>query len=239
MTINPSLILARKDITLERTPDELCTWVDQKLKLFGTSRQTKEYARLGRGLSKQFFEEVLPLSLFARHLFGGRSDVHCRPNLGNQNFDAVILDRSTTRERELFIEFTYAKDGYDESLRMKVLAESGHVSLLGKVKVTGTRAKGRKIEVDNEAVRHDVVRAKNLCLIKERAQQKAKKKYGPQHVLVVVFDDYIGIRNEDTPILKEFVELAVISPKLDFKTFYLLGVSGKTLIPFSLPRYKR
>ncbi|MBI3989411.1 MAG: hypothetical protein HY347_07315 [candidate division NC10 bacterium] len=226
---------------LERAPDQLASWVDQKCRELSSSPEARRYARLRRDeLVKKFYEELRPLSLFAQHCHSGRNDVYCQPNLNKRdNFDAVIRNCSTTPETILFIQFTSTTESYEESLRMEVLNEGGSVNALGKVKVKGTRVTGHTIEVENECVLHSEVVGKNLRLIKERAQEKAKREHSEQHVLVIVIDDYFAFTSdEDIATLKDFVEWVVISPKLDFKTLYLLGASGKTLLRFELPKYR-
>lgn len=91
----------------------------------------------------------------------------CIPNLSNDNYDKKIVfsDPSTP---PIYVELTYAKDGYDEHLRLKVLSSEGSVNALGEITVTGTEASGQEIYVKNEAVKHLEVRNKALELLKDR-----------------------------------------------------------------------
>lgn len=240
MSVDPKRILVKSEMARARRPDELAAWVGNIIEQFGSSREAKQYARLGRGLTKRFFEEVLPLNLFVQLFFDCRPDVLCIPNLGNQNYDAVVRFTEDTIDREIYIEFTYAKEGYEESLRMEVLNKRGSVNALTEVKVTGSLATGHKIQIPEEAVPREYTLSKNLQLIKQRVKAKSGKDYGLAHYLVVVIDDYLGFQlPKDEPRLRQFVNSELILPALDFSRLYFLGASGQNLYEFNLPRYRR
>jgi hypothetical protein len=240
MSVDPKTILTKSEMVRARPPDELAAWIAQISRLFGSSKEAKQYARLGRGFTKRFYEEVRPLGLLVQHLFDSRSDVLCIPNLGNENYDAIVRFTEDGVERESYIEFTYAKEGYEESLRMEVLNERGSVNALAEVKVTGTKATGHKIEIPEKAVLRDHTLNKNLSLIKQRVEAKTGKDYGSSHSLVVVIDDYLGFQfPEDETRLRQFVNTELISLELNFSRLYLLGASGKSLLEFNLPRYNQ
>jgi hypothetical protein len=90
--------------------------------------------RIGR-FQKKYEEETFPLALFVRHLFQDRKDVLCVPNFDDtKNYDAIIKIRSGGRSTiPLYVEFTYAKKGHEDSLRREVLHDQGHVNALGRV----------------------------------------------------------------------------------------------------------
>src|SRR6266480_547090 len=190
-------ILQRPDMEISRTPQELCDWVNSKASELSETAEGKRYARSGALLPKKLWEEIRPLGLFAQCLYGQRTDVKCAPNLTNDNYDGRI-DFDDASIPSIRVEVTYAKDGYDEHLRLEVLTAEGSVNALGKVKVSGTKASGRRsIEVENEAVNHADTRRKALELLKERMAGKSGKTYGDNHVLVVVVDDYLSFRTEE------------------------------------------
>jgi len=116
----------------------------------------------------------------------------------------------------------------DERLRLGILNEKGSVNALGKLTVSGTKAaRTQRIEVENEAVDHDSTVSAGLALVKERLTGKSGKKYGPQHVLIVVVEDYIAFRSdEDRSALRRCAEAAIADLHLDFGGIYLLGSSG-------------
>jgi hypothetical protein len=105
------------------------------------------------------------------------------------------------------------------------------VNALGRISVSGTKASGhRTVEVENEAVDHEETRCKALEIFKERVLGKSGKTYGANHVLVVVFDDYLPFRTEgDRKVLMEYAKSIVAGVKLDFGAVYLLGASGNYL----------
>jgi hypothetical protein len=139
----------------------------------------KESRRRTGGLQKKYFEEVRPLGLFVGHLFQGRTDVLCEPNLDNsKNFDATITVSSGPTLRRIFVEFTYAKDGYEDHLRRRVLNDLGHVNASGRVSLSGTRNSGQSIVVENETVFRKDILKKQLLLILERLERKAEKNMG-------------------------------------------------------------
>lgn len=225
----PQDILKQEEMQAPRTPRALCEWVNAKSSELAQTKDGKVYVRSGALLPKKLMEEVRPFGLFASLRFQS-DDVTCIPNLGNENFDGRI-QFSNKMQAPIYVEITYAKDGHDERLRLDVLNERGSVSALGAVRVTGTKAAGnQRVEVENEAVDHDSIVSSALSLVKKRLTGKSEKKYGPQHVLVVVVEDYIAFRSdEDRAVLRKCVEATIASLTLDFGAIYLLGSSGKYL----------
>lgn len=188
---HPETILNRADMELSRTPRELCDWVGAKAEELSKTAKGKVYARSGKLLPKKFWEEIRPLGLFALNRYGDKG-IRCTPNLSNDNYDGKIefSDLSTCT---IYVEITYAKDGHDERLRLKLLTNDGNVNALGRITVSGTKASGQTITVDNEAVDHIGVREAALKLVDERLCGKNNKQYGKDHILVVVVDDYLPV----------------------------------------------
>ncbi len=204
----------------------MCEWVDSKASELSQTKEGKDYARSGAILPKKLWEEIRPLGLFALYRYGAEG-VKCTPNLSNDNYDGKI-EFSKSSIPPIYVELTYAKDGYDEHLRLKVLSSEGTVNALGKITVSGTKASGQKIEVENEAVDHIEVRSAALALLKDRLTGKTNKQYGQTHVLVVVVDDYLSFRtDEDKEVLMKRAQNIVSALKLDFGAVYLMGASGK------------
>ena len=219
-------ILQCADMELPRSPGDLCDWVDSKAAELSKTKERKDYARSGAILPKKLWEEIRPLGLFALCRYGAEG-VNCTPNLSNDNYDAKI-EFLKSSSPPVYVEFTYAKDGYDERLRLKVLSSEGTVNALGKITVSGTKVSGQRIEVENEAVDHIEVRTAAMSLVKERLAGKANKQYGRNHVLVIVVDDYLPFRTEeDKEVLMKHTQSIVAGVKLDFGAVYLLGSSGK------------
>jgi hypothetical protein len=83
---DPNSLLAAEELTIPRTPMELARWVEDKGRTFANCPEAEEWVLLykgGKGLSKKFQEEIRPLSIFATHLYEGRSDIQCIPDLDN------------------------------------------------------------------------------------------------------------------------------------------------------------
>jgi hypothetical protein len=209
-----------------RNPRELCDWVKTKASELTQTKEGMAYARSGAILPKKLWEEIRPFGLFALSRYGVEG-VECTPNLSNDNYDGTIKF-SDLSVPPIHVELTYAKDGHDERLRLSVLSSEGSVNALGKITVSGTKASGQSIEVENEAVDHTEVRNAALALLKNRLAGKSNKQYGRNHVLVVVVDDYLAFRTEeDKKVLMRHTQTLIPDIKLDFGAVYLLGASGK------------
>jgi hypothetical protein len=222
---DPANILNATDMEQSRTPRELCDWVDAKAAEFSSTQEAKKYARSGARLPKKLWEEIRPLAHFARCRYGDNG-VRCTPNLSNDNYDGRI-DFAVPSTTSVYVEITYAKDGYDERLRLKVLSESGSVNALGKITVSGTKKSGQTICVENEAVDHTAVRDTALYLVKERLRGKSSKDYGKNHILVIVVDDYLPFRtDEDKAILMTRIRDELSTLRMNVGAVYVLGSSG-------------
>ena len=241
MMFDPNSLLTTEELTLPRSPTELARWIEDKCLLFADCPEAKEWVLLHQGLSKKFHEELYPLSLFATHLYTGRSDILCIPNLDNRDFDATILDYSTSPPSELKVEITSAVQGYDQHLRMKYFVKSGHVNVWGTLSASGTKKVGHEIHVENEAIDHNILLERTFSLIRSSVERKSispnkPQKYGQGHILIVVFDDWQWFTSEqDMAALKVFVEKHVLTLPLDFSALYVVGLSGKTFMHFEPP----
>lgn len=221
----PEPILNRAGMELSRTPRELCDWVDSKAAELSKTKEGKAYARSGALLPKKLWEEVRPLGLFALCRYGDKG-VLCTPNLTNDNYDGKI-EFSEPAAPPVYIEMTYAKNGQDERLRLEVLTKEGNVNALGEITVSGTKASGRAIKVEDEAVDHTKVRQAALDLVQERLGGKSNKQYGKNHILVVVVDDYLPFQGEeDKGVLMCYTQVALSRLNLNVGAVYLLGSSG-------------
>ncbi len=229
------------DLALPRTPDQLTNLVEAVNERFtGSDELSRESRLIWTRLQKKYLEEIRPLALLVQHMFANRKDVVCEPNLEDaKNYDAIIRISSAERSMTpLYVEFTYAKDGLDESRRMKVLCEKGHVNAYGRITRTVTKNAGHRIEVievENEAVRRDDILKEQIRLILERIDKKATGHYTPAHILVVVFDDYLGFRTpEEWARLRSLIGSSTSLAMLNFRTLYLLGSSGRAFLELPL-----
>jgi len=224
---NIEAILQCAEMEVPRSPRDLTDWVDSKACELSQSEEGKRYARSGKLLPKKLWEEIRPLGLFALKRYGP-DGAACTPNLTNDNYDGKIEFESMLAPT-VYVEITYAKDGYDERLRLNVLNEEGSVNALDKVAVSGTKASGRQnVRVANEAVKHVETRDSALAILKKRIKGKSEKKYGSNYVLVVVVDDYLPFRTEeDKSVLMAFAKDILSKTALNFGAVYLLGSSGE------------
>lgn len=231
--MDASRILERHDMERQRSPSELLAWVTAKCNELGATPDAKAFARSGALLPKKFYEEMRPLAIFANREFAGRDDVLVHPNLGNDNFDARI---TVGDSRTIFIEITYAKDGYDESRRMEVLSRDGSVCLTGPISSSGRKGSAnRKVHVESEARSHVAALEEYLAMIKKRLEEKARSRYGKHHVLVVAVDDYLSLlESSDFDHLLATAKSWFPTLALDFSRVVFLGVAGHHFMSFDL-----
>jgi len=231
-------LLCPEKICAPRTPVKFCRWVEDKLRLIGENYElVREEVLLRKGLFKNFYEEVYPLYLFVHRMYLRRSGLHIIPNLDNRDFDAVIVDSLASPPLEQKIEITSAVDGYDWALRRELLLAEGIAPLWGPLSSSGTRRTGRCINAEIECIPHNTTLNNTFTLIKSAAKKKTgNERYGLNHLLIIVFDDIQWFRLEnDRAALDDFVKNEILlSCNLNFKTLYILGLSGKLLIPFEL-----
>lgn len=217
-------ILTSAEMGLERTPSELQQWADAKLDELNRMPELREEVLLRKGPAKKFYEEIRPLSYFVNTRYADQPGIRCKPNLGNENYDALVIDYHQSPIAIHKIEFTQAIDGYDDNSRMIVLVKRRHVSAIGKVTRTGTKKSGLTIDVEDEAVECCEVVEKELKFIVDAAKRKAKKPYGKDVSLVIVFNDFIAFRTEEEmATLQEFVRREVLPLELNFASLFLLG----------------
>jgi hypothetical protein len=215
----------------ERTPDQLYTWLFEKIDLFHRrSRDApnlKKPLLLHEGMAKRFYEEMYPLALFAKHRYAGRVDISVKWVPGNQNHDAVIRHRV---EEPLFVEIAQTVYAYEESLRMEYLLHKdreGLFSLTGKVK--RDRAQKTGIAIDHGFI--FAPKAKEgydrVGEILQKKHEKPPCHYHPNTYLVVLVDDWVHFVDEDEwAQLRTIAARSVYSPTWPFRRLFFVGVSG-------------
>jgi len=187
-----------------------------------------------QGPFKKFYEEIYPLNLFVKHRYSGRENILITPNPDNRSFDAAVRDGSVSPPLEILVEITQAWDP-QAHLRMEYFVKHGGVGLWSPVISSGNK-RNRKTHVELVAVdRVEHVR-RDCARIKEAAESKANRTdhYGPSHVLVIAFDDWWKPSDEDIATLRAFVIESVLPLQLNFAALYVLGLSGRTYVPFPL-----
>lgn len=225
-----STFLSADEMTKRRTPRELDDWVKMIFERYRESSKAKAYLRLGNGLCKQLLEEVWPLALLTKQLFGDSNLVVCKPVLGNQNYDALIEDDRGDVPMRIKVEFTIAVDGYDDHLRMEVLNDKGSVNTYGDISVSGTKNTHHKIDIVPSGRDGDELKSNAVRLITEALRRKADRTYGLNCWLCVKFDDRIWVRNrDDLETIQASVFLVKRALNLDFAKVFIVGSSGELL----------
>ena len=189
--------ISEEDLQIPRSAADFRSFVEEAIGRMGSTREGKELIRLKKGIAKQLVEEALPLCLLCDSYFKTDPMVTVKHVLGNQNYDAIITDKRPQPAPFRYLEITQAHEGENEHLRMLALQRDGHVNVLGNVRKKGTKRTGITVEVKNEAKQHNEVLAIELERIKEAVNRKVGKPYPQNSGLLVVFDDYIAIKDED------------------------------------------
>ena len=228
--IDPSTFLSAEEMTKRRTPRELNDWVPTIFDRYSESNEAKAYLRLKKGLCKRLLEEVWPLALLTKQLFGDSDQVICEPVLGNQKYDALIEDRRGDAPIQIKVEFTIAVDGYDDHLRMEELNDKGSANAYGNISVSGTKHTGHQIDIDRSGRDRDELTSNAVRVVTEALRRKADRPYGLNHWLCVKFDDRVWVPNKDDV---EAIRASVLSEKralnLDFAKVFIVGCSGVLL----------
>ena len=215
--------LVQEDMEKPRTPQQLQEWVEWVLEKMNLP-QYKEYCLLRVGLSQQFFQEIYPLNFLIQELFANRKDVVFQPKIGNQPYDATL---EISEEKNRFIEVTFYHDGSQDNLDMKYLVQNRRVTL-------GETKRNDQGELENRMIFRlaSERRDHTLNFIKEALIRKSGRGYGSNYILIIAFDDHISFRDEkNRRILSDFAERELDCSASEFEAVYLVGMSGKNIIP--------
>lgn len=229
--------LTPQELQEPRTAAQLLPWVEQKIKKIGSTENGKRAIRFREGLAKPLVEEALPLGIFASRHFHNSEEVTVVPTLGSQNYDARIQDKREERARFSFIEITQAHEGENEHLRMIALDRDGHVSPLGAVRKSGTKATGIQVEIESVAVSHSAVLEQEIRRVEQAIRRKMGKSYPDETILLVVFDDFISMHDEaDLERLRGCIR-PLLSDLSNFRWLAVIGWSKRTFEEFDLASF--
>ncbi len=229
-----------EEIEIERSPRQLAAFVLEKIELFHQNNLKKEVL-LRQGLMKCFFEEIRPIALTCDLLFKN-SDKHLiLPRVGNQSFDATIRDISVLPPLITYIEATTAIDGHDDSIRMELLLEHGHVAMTGPLKWAGTRKSGRTAAASLVAKDRTEITQNTFNLIQAAVGKKISMPYQAPCWLVVAFDDYVGGFRDPYGMnaLAEWIDDSFSQSLGNFSRLYVVGQSGEGLVEKCVGRSNR
>jgi hypothetical protein len=219
----PNEFISKNELTQERTPSELRSWVIEKTGEMGSTQQGRRVLRLQKGFAKQLMEEVLPLSIFGKHKYGDTDQVLLQPVIGNQHYDAVVTDRRTEPPTQSYIEITQSHEGRNNYLRRRELLEKGRVPPYAPIMKTGTK-KHQAFSIPLEANSVEERVGNQLKRILAAARRKEGKDYPSSTSLIIFFDDARPFQEHmGNEKLDSFVSSNVLNLDLRFSTLYLVG----------------
>ncbi len=231
--MNPETILRKEDCEVPRTAEELITWIESVHTHFDADNATRDYARMGKGLVKPFYEEIVPLGNLARHKYLEKPGYYLRPKIGNQNYDAEIIHNSSGHKHIKRLEFTSTYRNADLALRLEYLGLHGGVFMTGPVWRDGTKASGGQIHVVPECEDYEDRFNDLITIIEERVSQKLGKPYTSDTIIAIVFDDYRYYSETHLPQLQTYLRETLSKQILGkFCGGFILGASGKTFLEY-------
>ncbi len=223
--MNPNNILSIADMEKPRTVSELDEWVHKIQDRFAKNKKLYNFARQKKGLAKQFYEEIWPLLRYAQAKYSTEALTKLAPVIGSQRFDAIVMEPYSP---EYKVEITFAKDGYEEFHKMKLLEQDGHVSVYGDLEVTGTKNMGYSYSMKNETGSLDEVFGKYHSPIIRAYKAKAIRKYEEVETLIIGFDDHMLFsHDEDSAMFKSMILDSVKGVDCSFANVWIVGMSGK------------
>jgi hypothetical protein len=121
-------------------------------------------------------------------------------------------------------------------VRIELLLDNGHVTATGEMAISGTRRKGRIVQVDEDMVCHEATVAKACALVIQAVERKTIRRtenqnYTPDTKLLVAVDDYI-IDEEDYESLEAAWSESALADQSTFSEVIVIGLSGRLLIRF-------
>ena len=231
--MSPETILQKEDCEVPRTAEELIVWIESVHAKFGATDATRTHARLGTGLAKAFYEEIVPLGDLALHKYLEKPNFYLRPKIGNQNYDAEIIHKSSGREYIKRIEFTSTHRNADLALRLEYLSQHGGVFMSGPVWRDGTKASRGKIHVVPECVDYDNNFDGLKALIEQRVSIKLGLSYASNTIIAIVFDDSSHRSRTHMPQLQAYLRDTLSNQiRGKFCGIFILGTSGKTFLEY-------
>ena len=221
----PNNILSPEEMKKPRTVAELGAWVLKVHDEFTRAKEPRSFLRQKKGLSKQFYEEVWPLLRFAQAKYGNDSLTKLVLVIGSQQYDAIVTKVDST---EYKVEITFAKDGYEEFHKMKLLERDGHVSVFGTLDITGTKNKGYSYRMNDGACSLDEIFEKYLSAIIRAFEAKSNCTYEDVNTLIIGFDDFmLFLDDEDSATFTRMILDAAMSINCSFSDVWIVGMSGK------------
>ncbi|WP_238378781.1 hypothetical protein [Halalkalibacillus sediminis] len=195
------------DLEEYRTPQEMKLYFEKKKQIINNNEKYISIARLKTGKVKKFIEEFYPLYLFSQSRFVDNY-AKCKIILGNQGYDASIVQKDDT---ESFIELTSYIDGKWEYQDAKRLNSRGYGDIrFGDYKNLNARG--------NDYLK-DVL--KNI-------KKKSLKDYSGISLLFAVdtFDYFEVYDHSSKPFIKELIK-EIKSFKFKADKMYLMVINNQ------------
>lgn len=167
--------------------------------------------------------EAFPIGLWASKYYGRSEQVSISLKIGSQTFDAIVSDGRSQGSSVEYVEVTMAYEGEDDFLRMCELHEKGKVSGLGSVTRSGTKRTGRTIDILMEAVSQAEVLRRERDRVGQAIKRKLGKKYPPNTLLLVGFDDTMAFDRQDNI---ENLENTISEHLSKLKGFHSIAIVG-------------
>lgn len=229
-----NVFVVEDELTAERTPAELADWVTLKFREIAQRKGGKEAVRMRKGLCKQLVEEVYPLSIFASLRFGTPQNITLQPIIGNQQYDALITDRSSDPPRTSKLEITQAHQGEPEYLRRLMLQEQCWAPASGQIEKSGTKNTGIKLTTNLIAKRVEDLLDEQIALIRDALDRKLKKEYENDTALLIMFEDVVAFDEEDQRQELYRVVRDDLGPKAQpFSALYLASWSKRIFLTWT------
>lgn len=219
-------IVTPAEMQAPRRVSELERWLESVSNRFDALPPEKiEAVRLGGFGSKRYFGEAVPIARFAIGYYGSSPAVTVQHVLGNQPFDAQVIDERDPVGPLRFIEVTESIDGGAEALRMEKLNREGATPAYGRIEADGPKHRRGEIRTESIAHSRDALREQELVRIERAVAAKTTKRYPDGTALVVLADDFVPLRDdEDWAVLDRFVETRLLPIT---RQFAVLGVVGR------------
>jgi hypothetical protein len=234
--------ISKGEIEKARTPLELRDWQIQKVKDICSTKEGLKAFRLQNDeekLIKKLNEEIAPLAIFGMQKYGNTDQVLLKPVIGNQNYDAKVIDKRTESATEAYVEITQAHEGEDDYWRRCELYKNGYVFSNAPVIKKG-KGKSRKVSIPPDATPVEEGVKNELNRIVAAAKRKAGKDYPTDTSLIIIFND-AEISEErlnllNCPTLDDFVKNELMNLDLRFTTLYLVGEAKEVFREYQIKR---
>lgn len=157
-------LLTKTELERPRTPSELRLYIDSVAEKIGQDKQLINKHRLKDGLSREFIQELLPLSIYASWKYPDDNALFSL-RIGNQPYDAIVTDLSNKFSHK--VEITWPIDGKYENQQVKHLNKHGWSDLaVGDTQKTRAKAIDRVIEQAEKKALIDYDDASLLIVLK-------------------------------------------------------------------------